>query len=74
MLKSSSFPTRQHLSEFLSDYSLEQLVTVPTFTSGSLLDVCIVKNSEFVRSCSVSHSHFSTHQFVNVLVDVPNSA
>ena len=71
MLKSSSFPARQQLSEFLSDYSLEQLVAVPTFTSGSLLDVCIVKNSEFVRSCSVSHCHFSTHQFVNVLVDVP---
>ena len=69
--KSSNFPARQHLSDFLSDYSLDQLVTAPTFASGSLLDICIVKNREFVRSCTVNHCHFSPHKYVNVVVDVP---
>ena len=46
-------------------------MTAPTFTSGSLLDVCIVQKREFVRTCSVHHCHFSPHTFVNVLIDVP---
>ena len=71
MLKSPSFPARQHICDFLSDYSMHQLVTAPTFASGSLLDVCLVKNREYVRNCSVSYCHFSPHKFVNVLVDVP---
>ena len=50
---------------------MHQLVTAPTFASGSLLDVCLVKNREYVRNCSVSYCHFSPHKFVNVLVDVP---
>ena len=71
MLKSASCPARQHISEFLSDYSLDQLVTTSTFATGSLLDVCIVKSREFVRSCSVVHCHFSPHKFIHVTVDVP---
>ena len=71
MLKSPSFPARQHICDFLSDYCMHQLVTAPTFASGSLLDVCLVKNREYVRNCSVSYCHFSPHKFVIVLVDVP---
>ena len=71
LLKSASSPARQHISEFLSDYSLDQLVTTSTFTTGSLLDVCIVQNRKFVRSYSVVHCHFSPHKLIHVTVDVP---
>lgn len=71
MLKSPHFPARKHIDDLLTDYSLHQLVTAPTFTSGSLLDVCVVKDREFARACSVRHCHFSPHKFVNLLVDVP---
>ena len=31
----------------------------------------MVKNREFVRTCTVNHCHFNLHKFVNVVVDVP---
>ena len=71
LLKHRSFRARIHLSDFLSDYSLDQLVTAPTYSSGSLLDVCIVKTRELVLDCHVKHCHFSPHKLVNVLVNVP---
>ena len=71
MLKEESFRARVHLSDFLSNYSLEQLVTVPTYTSGSLLDVCMVKNRELVRDCSASFCHFSPHKLLRVSINVP---
>ena len=36
LLKDPTFRARLYLSDFLSDYSLDQLVTSPTYTSGSL--------------------------------------
>ena len=71
MLKEESFRARVHLSDFLSNYSLEQLVTVPTYTSGSLLDVCMVKNRELVRDCCASFCHFSPHKLLRVSINVP---
>ena len=71
MLKDQNFRARLHLSDFLTDYSLEQLVTAPTYTSGSLLDVCIVKNRELVNDCRVNYCHFSPHKFIQVDVDIP---
>ena len=71
LLKDSSFRARQHLSKFLSDYSLDQLVTSSTFASGSLLDVCMVNNRELVHRSSVAHCHFSPHKFISVDLTVP---
>ena len=71
MLKDQTTRARLHLSEFLSDYSLDQLVRVPTFSSGSLLDVCIVKKQNLVQKCDVSHCHFSPHKLLQVTIDVP---
>ena len=71
LLKDSSFRARQHLSNFLSDYSLEQIVTVSTFPSGSLLDVCMVNNRELIRNSSVEFCHFSPHKFISLDVNVP---
>ena len=70
LLKDPSFPARQHLTSFLSDYALDQLVTAPTFTSGSLLDVCMMNSRELVRESHVKHCHFSPHKFINVTVQV----
>ena len=71
LLKDPSFRARQHLSSFLSDYTLDQLVSVPTFTSGSLLDVCMVNKPELIRKTSVEFCHFSPHKFISVDVNVP---
>ena len=71
LLKDPGNHVRQHLGVFLSDYSLEQLVTVPTFTSGSLLDVCVVKDRAIVCNCSVTHCDFSPHKFISVSIDLP---
>ena len=71
LLKDSSFRARQHLSKFLSDYSLDQLVTSSTFASGSLLDMCMVNNRELVHKSSVAHCHFSLHKFISVDLTVP---
>ena len=70
MLKSPNFPARRHIDEILTDYSLHQVLTAHTYTSGSLLDICFVKYREFSRACSVRHCHFSPHKFVNLLVNV----
>ena len=71
LLKEPSFRACQHLSDFLSNYSLDQLVTSPTFTSGSLLDVCIVNNRELVCGTRVNYCHFSPHKFIDVTVTLP---
>ena len=71
LLKEPNFRARQHLSSFLSNYSLDQLVTTATFSSGSLLDVCIVNNRELVCDTRVKYCHFSPHKFIDVVVNVP---
>ena len=50
---------------------MAQLVTFLTFTSGSVLDVCMVKDRELVRKCVVKYCHFSPHKLIDVLVNVP---
>ena len=64
-------PSRRRLAEFLTDHSLYQLVTSPTFSSGSLLDICIVNNRDIVRSLNVLNCDFSPHSFISVRIDVP---
>ena len=55
----------------INDHSLHQLVTSPTFSSGSLLDVCIVNKRDIVHSLKVSHCVFSPHKLISVRVNVP---
>ena len=70
-LKDHSDPARRRFAEFLSDHSLHQLVASSTFTSGSLLDVCVVNNRDIVRSLSVFHCDFSPHSLISVRLNVP---
>lgn len=48
MLKDPPSLARFRFGEFLNVYSLHQIVKSPTYSSGSLLDVCIVKKCEDV--------------------------
>ena len=70
-LKDHSDPARRRFVEFLSDHSLHQLVASSTFTTGSLLDVCVVNNRDIVRSLSVFHCDFSPHSLISVRLNVP---
>ena len=63
MIKAPPDAARSRLEELLSVYSLQQIVTSPTFSSGSLLDVCIVPNSDYVIDCYTEFCHFSPHKF-----------
>ena len=55
----------------LTRAKVKQLVASPTFTSGSLLDVCIVNTCDIVQSLSVWHCDFSPHSFIKVRVRIP---
>ena len=70
LLKEARFRARQHLSSFLSDYSLDQLVKNSTFTSGSLLDVCTVNTLDLFCNPSVEFCPFGPHKLIGVNVNV----
>ena len=70
-LKVSPAPARARLEDFLSDYSLHQLVTTQTFTAGSLLDVCMTNGRSLVADCRVVFCDFSPHQIIRTRVNVP---
>ena len=71
LLKDQSDMACPQLSEFLSDYALYQTVNSPTYVTGSLLDICIVRNERTVQSCSTSICHYSPHRFTCVRIIVP---
>ena len=58
------------LSDFIATYSLSQLVTEPTYRTGSLLDVFIV-NRHFSYHVGTRHCHFSPHKFIRLSCDIP---
>ena len=63
MLKKLTDLGRSRLEEFISMYSLHQIVTEPTFSSGSLHDVCLLKGCDNILSCCTYDCHFSPHKF-----------
>ena len=71
MLKAPPDISRSRLEDFLTVYSLHQIVTSPTFYSGSLLDVCIVKNCGSILECYTDFCHFSPHKFNYFRIAVP---
>ena len=50
-----------------------QLVSTPTFTSGSLLDICIASRSGLVSDCRVTFCDFSPHHIIRSRVNLPRS-
>ena len=61
-------PAHRRLSQFLFDYELHQCVLSPTFVSGSIIDVLLVKNRNSVHRCGTRHCHFSPHKFVRAFL------
>ena len=59
------------LHDFVSEYSLSQFVTAPTYSTGSLLDVIMSNCSYIIQQCLVSHCHFSPHQLVIAFLSIP---
>ena len=73
LLKDAPAPARARLENFLTEYSLHQIVTTPTFTSGSLLDVCITSCRSVVSDCFTTFCHFSPHCIVRAHLSLPRS-
>ena len=65
-----SSPPKSHLSDFVSEYSLYQLITVTTYSTGSSLDVIII-NKKFSLKSGTIFCHFSPHHFTRVMLDLP---
>ena len=59
-------PSHRFLRGFVSKYSLEQLISTPTYPSGSVLDVIIV-NRDFVIRSGTRFCHFSPHHFTRAM-------
>ena len=67
----SSSPGKSRLLEMLRSFSLEQFVTQPTYSSGSLLDVVICNSSDVVQRVGAFKCAFSPHCFIRVLLRLP---
>ena len=65
-----SHPACKKLTQLVAAYSLTQLVTVPTYRTGSLLDVFIV-NRHFNYHVGSRYCHFSPHKFIRLSCDIP---
>ena len=58
----------RRLSQFISDFSLHQAIRSPTYRTGSLLDVCIAKQSHSIVRRGVRFCHFSPHLFLRAFI------
>ena len=68
-LNDSSLPKRS-ISSFIEKYSLQQLITAPTYSTGSSLDV-IITNRNFAVKTGTRFCHFSTHHFTRAMFELP---
>ena len=68
-LLSVSCSSKAFLREYLDKYSLTQVITAPTYSSGSLLDV-IMTNRNVIRS-GTRFCHFSPHYFTRASLSLP---
>ena len=70
LLKGDSDSACRSLKRFVSDFELSQYVSVPTYATGSLLDVLIV-SGPYVTRCGTRFCHFSPHVFVRAHLCLP---
>ena len=68
-LDDASLPKR-YLSDFVTKYSLHQLITVPTYSTGSSLDVIII-NRDLSQKRGAKFCHFSPHHFTRAMIELP---
>ena len=71
ILAPDSDHARTKLVELLDSLSLHQFVRVPTYRSGSLLDVCISNHDNFVTDVKVTDCSYSDHSFVKAIITIP---
>ena len=71
LLKSDTDPAKRVLRDFMSDHSLTQCVSSPTYSTGSMLDVFITNCRSIVKFCPTKFCHFSPHKFIHVSVTMP---
>ena len=67
----SSSPGKDRLLEMPRSFSLEQFVTKPTYSTGSLLDVVICNSGDVVQRVGAFKCAFSPHCFIRVLLSLP---
>ena len=73
LLDTSPCAGRARLLEMLRSFSLNQYVTQPTFSSGSLLDVVICNSSDVVKHVGSFKCALSPHHFVRTLLRFPKN-
>ena len=71
MLESGTNAGKDRLCEMLQSFQLEQYVKQPTFSSGSLLDVVIRNQTDFIQRVACYSCTFSPHLFVRTLLSSP---
>ena len=73
ILGDNSDVPRRTLLNFLSVYSMTQVVNTPTYASGSLLDVVIVNDADVVRKWGTRVCDVSPHKYVVASLSIPRS-
>ena len=63
--------SKDRLLEMLRSLNLEQSVTQPTYSSGSLLDVVLCNSCDVVQRVRAFSCSFSPHCFIRVLFSIP---
>ena len=71
MLEPGNNAGKDRLCEMLQSFHLQQFVSQPTFTSGSLLDVVISNRTDFIRRVACFNCALSPHHFVRTLIFSP---
>ena len=62
--------SKRYLYDFVTKYSLYQLITVATYSTGSSLDVVII-NRDISAKSGTRFCHFSPHHFTRAMLDLP---
>ena len=71
LLKPDSDPAKRALSDFMSDHSLSQCVSSPTYHTGSMLDIFITNCRHVVKVCQIKFCNFSPSKFIRAFVSMP---
>lgn len=73
VLADSSDLSRQALYNFLSAYSMSQVINRSTYTTGSLLDVVIVNDRDVIQRSGIRVCDISPHKYVVAALCIPCS-
>ena len=71
MLEPGNNAGKDRLCEMIQSFQLHQYVKQPTFVSGSLLDVVMCNETNFIRRLACLNCAFSPHHFIRTLLFSP---